>query len=196
MAKNGKKESGNGGGLRTQTKHGILAVVFFVFALFFLMSMPPFRLAGVAGNTVYDILNYLLGVGYILFPALLVLMGSSFLKNEAPNIGWRSVISGGLFLLSGLGVIDIASGKHSGGLLGEILSTPFIALFDTYASIIFLGAILIISILVMFDAKLDFSSILERIKSFLFKKKLKPEPEEEEYTDYEEAPTPEGVGVP
>src|SRR3989344_5176100 len=173
MAKNGKKESGNGGGLRTQTKHGILAVVFFVFALFFLMSMPPFRLAGVAGNTVYDILNYLLGIGYILLPALLVLMGSSFLKNEAPNIGWRSVISGGLFLLSGLGVIDIASGKHSGGLLGEILSTPFVALFDVYASIVFLGAILVISLLVMFDAKLDFSSIFEKIKSLLFKKKIK-----------------------
>ena len=40
-------------------------------------------------------------------------------------------MSGVLFLLSSLGIIDIASGKgvHGGGLLGEILSTPFVALF-------------------------------------------------------------------
>jgi len=34
--------------LKTETKHGILAVIFFVLALFFLMSV--FELAGVAEN--------------------------------------------------------------------------------------------------------------------------------------------------
>ena len=49
--KNDKKVSG---GLKTQTKHGIIAVVFFVLALFFLMSMPPFNIAGVAGKFIYE----------------------------------------------------------------------------------------------------------------------------------------------
>jgi len=56
MAKNGKRndkyDKKFSSGLKTETKHGIVAVVFFVFALFFLMSMPPFKIAGVAGQFV------------------------------------------------------------------------------------------------------------------------------------------------
>ena len=60
MAKNGKKNGGKGGGepfLKTETKHGIWAVVFFVLGLFFLMS--GFDMAGVAGTFFYDKLYYL-----------------------------------------------------------------------------------------------------------------------------------------
>ena len=57
MAKNGNKENKksskeNLNGLKTQTKHGILAVVFFVFALFFLMS--AFDMTGVAGKIFFE----------------------------------------------------------------------------------------------------------------------------------------------
>src|SRR3989338_4142968 len=164
MAKNGNKNKNgkeNSIGLKIETKHGIVAVILFVFALFFLMS--AFSVAGVAGEFTYEKLYYLLGVGYILLPLLFILLGSSFLKSETPNLGWIRIISGIFFLLAGLGMIDVASGAHNGGLLGEILSTPFISLFDVYASIIFLGAILIISILVMFDAKLDLVSLFKNI---------------------------------
>src|SRR3989338_2675302 len=147
--KNNKEEENNG--LKIQTKHGIMAIVFFVFALFFLMS--AFNMTGIAGKFIYDKLYYLLGIGYILLPALLILLGYSFVKSQTPDIGWRSVISATMFLLSGLGLIDVAGGSPTaasryGGLLGEILSTPLVSLFDVYASIVFLGAILIISILV------------------------------------------------
>ncbi|OGI71106.1 hypothetical protein A3C60_01615 [Candidatus Nomurabacteria bacterium RIFCSPHIGHO2_02_FULL_37_45] len=157
------------GGLKSQTKHGILAIIFFVLALFFLMS--AFNITGVAGEFIYEKLYYLLGIGYILLPLLLILLGSSFMKMETPDVGWRSVTSGAMFLLSGLGIIDIASGNYSGGLLGEILSTPLVSLFDVYASIIFLGAILIISILVIFDAKLNLGPFLEKLWIFITKKK-------------------------
>src|SRR3989338_530847 len=148
MAKNGndKKSNGkNGEGvvskLKSQTKHGILAIIFFALALFFVMSM--FDMTGVAGKFIYEKLYYLLGLGYILFPALLALLGSSFLKKESPDIGWARGASGARFLFSGLGMIDIAGGNHQCGLLGEILSTPLVSMFDIYASIVFLGAILI-----------------------------------------------------
>ena len=185
MAKNGngKKINTNdkkSAGLKTHTKHGIIAIVFFVFALFFLMSMPPFNLGGVAGNFIYEKLELLLGVGYVLLPALFVLLGISFAKSEAPSLGWVRIVSAVLFLLSGLGMIDIASENHAGGLFGEILSTPFVYLFDKYASLIFLGAILIISILIMFDAKLDLETIGAKILS-IFKKK-----EEESSLDEDE----------
>ena len=168
IMKQNKKEISLGG-LKSQTKHGILAIIFFVLALFFLMS--AFNITGVAGEFIYEKLYYLLGIGYILLPLLLILLGSSFMKMETPDVGWRSVTSGAMFLLSGLGIIDIASGNYSGGLLGEILSTPLVSLFDVYASIIFLGAILIISILVIFDAKLNLGPFLEKLWIFITKKK-------------------------
>lgn len=205
MAKNGNKKKGekeyvekNNSGLQTQTKHGIIAVVFFVAALFFLMS--AFNTTGVAGKFIYEKLYYLLGIGYILLPALLVLLGYSFIKSSTPDLGWRSMVSAVMFLLSGLGIIDIASGKniegvyrHSGGLLGEVLSTPFVSLFDVYASIIFLTAILIISILIIFDAKMELTTLLKKIWNLILRRKdvhveakIKDEPETEEEEAEEE----------
>ncbi len=184
--------------LKTETRHSIWAILFFVLALFLLMSM--FSGAGKAGNFAYDFLNYFLGIGYILLPLLFVLLGSSFLKSETPNIGWTRSISGTMFLLSSLGMIDVVSLTHSGGFLGRILSTPFVALFDVYASIIFLGAILIISILVMFDAKPDLSSFFKNIWSALTNKKEKPKNtlNEDEIKEVEKASSPllneEGAG--
>jgi len=211
MAKNGKgkkqdKESSpeNGLGLKTKTKNVIMAVVFFVVALFFLMATPPFSMAGVAGRFIYEKLYYLLGVGYILLPVLFILLGYSYVKSQTPDIGWRSLISGIMFLLSGLGLIDIASGKdasgllnHSGGLLGRILSTPLISLFDVYVSIVFLGAILIISILVMSNEELEIAPFFENLWNFIRRKKTEPaaveEEEVEEETEKEEAEVPEPV---
>ena len=182
MAKkgNGRKDDRRTSlGLKTQTKHGILAVIFFVLAAFFLMSY--FGIAGKAGAFFYEKLNYLLGYGYIMLPALFILLGASFIKSEVPDVGWARTISGILFLLSGLGIIDIASGTHAGGFFGEILSTPFMALFDTYASSVFLGAILIISILIMFDAKLSLA-LFGKIWSWIHKKKT-PQIEDREEED-------------
>jgi len=181
MAKNGKKkyDGKENDGLKSQTKHGIMAVIFFVLALFFLMS--AFDMTGVAGKFIYEKLYYLLGFGYILLPALLVLLGSSFVKSQTPDIGWRSTISAVMFLLSGLGLIDVAggspaqlAGRHSGGLLGEILSTPLVALFDVYASIIFLGAILIISIFIIFDEELEIAALFKKLWAFITRKKEEP----------------------
>src|SRR3989338_8588452 len=126
MAKNNKggakeksaRQNGESYKLKTETKHGIIAIVFFVLALVLLMA--SFGWAGRAGTFVYKILFYLLGIGYVLLPALFILLGSSFVNSETPNIGWNRAISGLLFLLSGLGIIDIISSKHSGGFLGEI----------------------------------------------------------------------------
>ena len=194
MAKNSKqKKSSNKPNssfsstkLKTETKHGIWAIVFFVLALFLFMS--AFDMAGPAGKFFYEILFYLLGVGYVLLPILFVLLGSSFVKSERPKIGLTRAISSFMFLLSGLGIIDIAGKNHAGGFLGRILSGPFVYFFDVYASIILLGAILIISILIMFDAKPALIPFFKKIVA-LFRKKSVNETTEnnsEEETDEEE----------
>src|SRR3989344_4895740 len=186
--KNGKEYSN---GLKSQTKHGILSVIFFVLAIFFLMS--ALKIAGVAGEFFYEKLHFLLGVGYILLPALFALLGISYLKSRVPNIGWMRFASSVIFLLSSLGIIDILSKTHAGGLLGEILPAPLVSLFDVYASIVFLLALLIISILVIFDAKISFGAVL-KVRDWLRKRKEKAEgipikmeePEEETKESVEE----------
>jgi S-DNA-T family DNA segregation ATPase FtsK/SpoIIIE len=180
---NGKKESYSK--LKTETKHSIWAIVFFVLALFLLMSM--FSAGGKAGDFIYQFLDYFFGIGYILLPILFVLLGTSFIKSETPDIGLTRSISGIMFLLSGLGMIDAVSRDHAGGFLGRILSTPFIALFDVYATIVFLGAILIISILAMFDAKPDMAPVLKKIWEVITRKKTSVE---SVLNEKEEDPTP------
>ena len=166
-------------------------MIFFVLAIFFLMS--ALKIAGVAGEFFYEKLHFLLGVGYILLPALFALLGISYLKSRVPNIGWMRFASSVIFLLSSLGIIDILSKTHAGGLLGEILPAPLVSLFDVYASIVFLLALLIISILVIFDAKISFGAVL-KVRDWLRKRKEKAEgipikmeePEEETKESVEE----------
>ena len=156
--------------LKTETKHTIWAVVLFVLALFLFMSLPIFDLAGAGGKSVYDFLDYLFGYGYILVPILFVMLGWSFIKAERPNIGWMRTISGIAFLLSGLGILAIPSTNNAGGIFGEMVSSPLVSVFDVYASIIFLGAILIISILMMFDARPELMPMFRKIGSIFGKK--------------------------
>ncbi len=172
MAKNSKKKNrsasaknrqGSGGGarLKSETKHGIAAIIFFALAVFFLMSL--FNLAGKAGSAAYDALHYLVGVGYIIIPILFVLLGVSFLKEEDSRFGIMQMFASVLFILAGLGIIDAVSRNHAGGVLGEVLGVPFVSLFDVYASIVFLGAIVIVSILAMFDAKPNLAPTFKKL---------------------------------
>jgi len=185
-------EKNNSLSLKTETKHGILAVVFFVIALFLFMS--AFNMGGVAGEFFYKILYYMFGVGYVLLPILFLLLGSSYIKSQTPNLGGMRIVTSILFLLSGLGIIDIATsptpgefgGEHAGGFIGKILSTPLVNLFDVYASIVFLGALLIISILIMFDTKPNLMRFFNGIFNFFTGKKNTTEEEEEGYEEEEE----------
>lgn len=172
-------------GLKTETKHTIFGIVFFVLALFLFMSV--FGGGGAVGKFFNIILDYLLGVGAVLLPVLFLMLGISFLKSEMPNIGMNRTLSSIFFILSSLGIIDIASSSHAGGVLGKISGTPMKAMFDTYASILFLGGILIISLLVMFDTKPDLSNFFRKIKNIFSSKKDEYEEDEYEEIDEEES---------
>ncbi|MCF7834022.1 MAG: DNA translocase FtsK [Candidatus Pacebacteria bacterium] len=170
--------------LKSETKYGILAVISFMLSIFFLMSL--FDFAGKAGELTYEFFHYLVGVGYILLPILLGMLGSSLLRGEQTKFGWMQMVASALFLLSGLGMIDVASGTHAGGAIGKVLGVPFVTVFDVYASIIFLGAILLISIFTMFDTKPDLVPIFKKIWALISRKKeILDEKIEQVYKDEE-----------
>ncbi|MFA5933783.1 MAG: DNA translocase FtsK 4TM domain-containing protein [Candidatus Paceibacterota bacterium] len=196
--KPGKKPTGLG--IKQETKHGVLAVVCFALALFFILA--AFNKAGIAGEFFYKIFSYLFGVGYSLLPILLVILGISFTRPTRPDVALSHTISSFLFLGSTLGIISISIGADgAGGALGSIVSYPFLKLFDIYASILFLGALLIISLFVLFDERPNLTPFFSFIRS-LFKKKEKieeeepiPEPEEEPEITSDEPETEEKKSV-
>ena len=150
------------------TMHSVFAVIAFALALFFTLS--AFHGAGPAGNFFYSIFSALFGYGYILVPMLCLLLGVSFIQSVRPDVGLAHTISSALFLISSLGLIDIASStQHHGGAIGMIAAYPFMKLFGTYVSIIFLGGILIISLIMLLDARPNLLAFFQSVREFFQK---------------------------
>ena len=161
--------------LKDETRHSIWGIVFLVLGFIILLSV--FKKAGVAGDFIYSIFSSFLGVGYYILPILLGVLGVSFMKNGKPQIAYLHSVTALLVLLSSLGIMDIASNGNNestnitfGGILGGIVSWPFIKLFGIYAGILLLGAILIISLIILFDERPRLLDMWQRFKSFFSQK--------------------------
>jgi len=169
-----KKEKKRVGGLRDEAVQGIIAVTSIVVAIFTLLA--AWAKAGIAGDFVYSKLSLLLGIGYYLVPLICVVLGFAYLKNIHHRFDILKLIGSFLFLLSSLGLLNIAeAGK--GGVLGIWIAYPFVKLFATTASVVFLSAILIVSVIIAFNAEIDFAGLFS---SLWWKKKEKDEDEFEE----------------
>lgn len=161
--------------LKDETRHGIYALITFVLVLFF--TLAALKKAGVVGSYTYKGLYSLFGYGYFLLPILGTILGISFLKPERPHLAKIHTASASLFFLTSLGLLDIAS-KQSAGYIGSFVSWPFIKLFDVYVSVIFLSAILVGSLFVLFDRRPHITPLIEWIKNKLHKKDESEEFEE------------------
>ncbi|MGB8815808.1 MAG: DNA translocase FtsK 4TM domain-containing protein [Minisyncoccia bacterium] len=148
-------------GLKNETKQGIFAIMFFVIAILF--SLAPLQKAGVVGEKTYTIFSYLLGIGYFLIPILFLMLSISFLLNEERVLNKLKITGGILFFISSLGIIDAISRTYfvvaKGGLLGKFISLPLLKLFGLSATLVILIAVLIISILVLFETKFTIDTI-------------------------------------
>ncbi|MDP3957957.1 MAG: DNA translocase FtsK 4TM domain-containing protein, partial [bacterium] len=190
--KNGKDAGGKRGwklnsGLKDETVHAVLSIVFFILSALFVFAAVG--KGGMAGDTLYRALSYLFGVGYYLLPALFFILGASYLRASRPDLALPHFIGSFLFLISGLGIIDIAE-KDAGGVVGGLVSSPLMKLFDVYLSLVVLGGFLVISLLIIFDAKPS-NEILFFWRRF-FKGRDKATEEEEALTVVqEEEPEPQ-----
>ena len=178
--------------LKDETRSSIWGIGFLFFALFILLSI--FKIAGSLGEFVYSVLNTFFGLGYFILPIILAVVGISFMKKGKIDIARLHAITGLTVLLSSLGIMDIASNGSGpsevltyGGILGSIVAYPFVKFIGIYAGILLLGALLIVSLIVLFDERPNLASLFESIWSFfsidlkkIFKKKEKEEVEEEE----------------
>ncbi len=169
--------------LKQETRHGVIAIIFFAITLFLILASiknsSGDSLGGPVGRYTFSFFEYLLGVGYYLLPITLIILGISFWKTFEQRLAVSKFIGGFLFLLSGLGLISLAS-SEKGGLIGGLVANPLVSLFDTYATAIFLVALLAISIFIIFDTKISLSHF-----SFLWPKKNKKEDKEDDIEDIE-----------
>jgi DNA segregation ATPase FtsK/SpoIIIE, S-DNA-T family len=151
--------------LKKETTEGILAILFIIISFFLILA--PFNKAGFVGEKVYVFFDFLFGIGYYLLPLILLVLGISFIKSLSHNLAWPKILGAVLFVISGISLIDILFEK--GGVIGNIIGTPLLKLFDFWVSLFGLIGLLIISILILFDTSLKMSFI----ERFLNRNKVK-----------------------
>ena len=102
--------------LKEETLQTIMAVVFFVLALFLILS--AFGKGGVVGQKSFDILSFLFGIGYYLLPVMLFILCVSFFRSLRTKPALTHSIGGILFFLSSLALVNITE-PAKGGIIGE-----------------------------------------------------------------------------
>lgn len=154
--KNGKKkrnadkdsEGGKERKVSSEAMRGVFAILCVAFSGFLILA--NLGGGGALGAKLFSGLSWFLGVGYLLLPLSLILLAILIFRSFEKHFGWIQVVSMSIFLLSGLGMINLAFPSR-GGLLGAAVSSPLVATVDTIATVIFLIAFILISLVIAFD---------------------------------------------
>lgn len=171
------------GTLRPETLSGIWAVLLIALSVF--LTLAALGNAGVVGAFAYNSLSAILGVGYYLIPLSLFLTAITFLRESTYEMGPVRAIGGALFFVSGIGLIE-AILPDRGGIIGGLVASPLIALFDFYTTLLVLIALFVISILITFNTVLRLPALslslpegwsVSSLFAFRLRRKEKPEAE-------------------
>ncbi len=148
----------------TEAVRGVFAI--FCIAVAGFLILAQLGGGGAIGGTLYEWLSWLLGVGYLLLPLSLVLLATLIFRSFERNFGWVQFTAMTVFLLAGLGLINLAFAGQ-GGILGISISNLIVSGVDTTATVIFLVAFIIASLIVAFDIHLGVlaASIVNRFRA-------------------------------
>jgi len=175
MGTTGKRKNKNKNKLELKdgSRSSIWGIVFIFLGLLITLSFFN-KMAGPFGDFINETLTLIFGWGYYLLPIILVFIGYSFFKNEKLEIARVHAIFGLITILSILGIASMTANSGLteldvtiGGYIGFIVSWPFVKIFGIYASILFLGALLIISLIVLLDNKPNLLEIFKKLKEIL-----------------------------
>src|SRR3989344_9536046 len=165
--KNKRREEREEGNPRRRVSSEVLrgiSALFFI-ALGGFLVLASLGLGGIVGFYLYEWLSWLLGVGYMLLPLSLLLLAVAILRSFEKHFGVIQLGSMVVFLLSGLGLVNLAASGR-GGVLGTALAEPIAAAVDIPATVIFLVTFAIASLIVAFNIHLGalFSALRERMQ--------------------------------
>ena len=147
--------------ISSEVLRGVSAILLIALSGFLILSR--FDVGGTLGSSLYAWLSWLLGVGYMLLPLSLLLLATAILRSFERHFGIVQLGSIVIFLVSALGLVNVAfSGK--GGILGTSIATPIIAAVDTWAAVLFLITFAIASLIVAFNIHLG--AIVASVREF------------------------------
>ena len=152
-----KDRFGERSGIGQETMQAVFAILFFVLAL--LSVLAAFDKAGFVGEYAYNVLKWLLGLGYFLLPVMLIMLGIAFLKGIKRRFEMSKLIGALLFFFSGLGLVELLVARE-GGVLGYYIAHPLISLIEVYATAAVLIACIAISILITFEMHFTLENLM------------------------------------
>src|SRR3989338_8000521 len=162
--KNGKRKNEEEDGalqmVSSEALRGVFAILFVAFAGFLILA--GIGVGGVAGALLYETLSWVLGVGYMLLPLSLILVAVLIFRSLERSVGWIPLVAMAIFLLSSLGLIDIAF-PSSAGILGAAVADPMVGAIDTIATVVFLAAFIVAALIIAFDINLG--ALWERLRA-------------------------------
>lgn len=133
--------------MRPDVLMGIWAIVFLSLGVILLLA--SFHKAGPFGDLLFKGGSALLGIGYYLIPATLIMAGILLLIGKKNGLMKRTVIGGLVFILGSLGLIDILYPDKS-GLLGRLVGSIEIP-FGYWAGIVVSVTVLSIGLVFVLD---------------------------------------------
>lgn len=141
-------------GLHDGAKKSMGAIVAFLLSIFFVLA--AFGKAGVIGAWAYHFLQYLFGGAFFLVPLTFLAVGFSFIFAFHRRLLFNTLAGGGLFFVGGLGLAALFFGAEGGGAAGQLAAAPLLRLFDFWATLLVLVALLLIGTVMMFNLSLRF----------------------------------------
>jgi len=146
-----------------ETRKGVAVV--FLFGAAFLLLLSYFDLAGAFGNALNDGVSYVFGWDKLFVPFLLMAWAYHVLAPDRLPLRFTNVLGFLLFFLSlnplvhavtfpGVAVVSDAALMQAGGKLGETVGSGVINMLGLAGSIVVLIAVLVISLLLIFNATL------------------------------------------
>jgi len=169
--------------LKEETRNSIIGIILIVLTLILLVAATG--RGGFIGTKFYNGFHFLFGIGYYLIPIVTLILGINFSRASKAQLTTPSLIASPFFVLSGLGFISylgnltnsvegITVQNSLGGFVGFYIMKPLIFLFAPLLTSVVLGSILLISLIVLFDAPLHLG-IFRAIASIFPKREKMPD---------------------
>ena len=136
--------------LHPEAKKSVFAIIFIGLAS--ILILASFKQAGPVGNFFYQILSRFFGWGYYLLPAILLITALAILASKQRKIFGITLLGAVLFVISGLGIIDLLV-SDAGGLIGKFIGALEIP-FGQPASLVITVTLLISSIIITLNLPL------------------------------------------
>ena len=141
--------------MKEETIRAILAILCFLVTLISLLA--SFGKAGIIGLYGYLFFTRMFGIGYFLIPLVFAMIGITLLQGLEKKFRTSKTIGAVIFFLSCLGLIHIIGitigtvESRYAGIFGYLVGAPLIKILAVPASSILLGALVIISLFIIFE---------------------------------------------